>query len=117
LPLLATHLSGKSSNSPAPTAASKSELLLQGITLLAHLQSKPLGPCRERFTSSLDEIIIRKEAERRTEGEFWWGFGSTIRFARQREIRPPAKAKACDVCANAAFCISTLHRRCLYDVI
>jgi hypothetical protein len=65
----------------------------------------------------LDEIIIRKEAERRTEGEFWWGFGSTIRFARQREIRPPAKAKACDVCANAAFRISTLHRRCLYDVI
>src|SRR6516164_8025313 len=23
--------------------------------------------------------------------------------ARQREIRPPAKAKACDVCANAAL--------------
>src|SRR5262245_25696444 len=30
---------------------------------------------------------------------------------------PPAKAKACDVCANAAFRISTLHRRCLQDVI
>jgi hypothetical protein len=40
LPLLATHLSGKFSNSPAPTAASKSESLLEGITLLAHLQSK-----------------------------------------------------------------------------
>ena len=34
-----------------------------------------------------------------------------------REIRLPAKAKACDVCANAAFRISTLHRRCLHDVI
>jgi hypothetical protein len=32
-------------------------------------------------------------------------------------IRLPAKAKACDVRANAAFRISTLHRRCLYDVI
>jgi hypothetical protein len=31
--------------------------------------------------------------------------------------RLPAKAKACDVRANAAFRISTLHRRCLYDVI
>jgi hypothetical protein len=40
LPLLATHLSGKFSNSPAPTAASKSESLLEGSTLLAHLQSK-----------------------------------------------------------------------------
>jgi transposase InsO family protein len=40
LPLLATHLSGKFSNSPAPTAASKSESLLEGITLLAHPQSK-----------------------------------------------------------------------------
>ena len=37
--------------------------------------------------------------------------------ARQIEIRLPAKAKACDVCANAAFRISTLHRRCLHDVI
>jgi hypothetical protein len=37
--------------------------------------------------------------------------------ARQREIRLPANAKACDVCANAAFRISTLHRRCLHDVI
>jgi hypothetical protein len=37
--------------------------------------------------------------------------------ARQREIRLPAKAKACDVCANATFRISTLHRRCLHDVI
>jgi len=34
-----------------------------------------------------------------------------------REIRLPAKAKACDVCANAAVRISTLHRRCLHDVI
>jgi hypothetical protein len=37
--------------------------------------------------------------------------------ARQREIRLPANAKACDVRANAAFRISTLHRRCLQDVI
>src|SRR5262249_31212204 len=34
-----------------------------------------------------------------------------------REIRLPAKAKACDVCAKAALRISTLHRRCLHDVI
>jgi hypothetical protein len=33
------------------------------------------------------------------------------------EIRPPAKAKACDVYANAAFRISTLHRRSLHNVI
>jgi hypothetical protein len=26
----------------------------------------------------LDEIIIRKEAERRTGGEFWWGFGTSL---------------------------------------
>jgi hypothetical protein len=42
---------------------------------------------------------------------------SGILAARRREIRPPAKAKACDVCANAAFRISTLHRRSLHDVI
>jgi len=40
-----------------------------------------------------------------------------VMAARQIEIRLPAKAKACDVCANAAFRISTLHRRCLHDVI
>jgi hypothetical protein len=40
-----------------------------------------------------------------------------VMAARQREIRLPAKAKACDICANAAFRISTLHRRCLHDVI
>jgi hypothetical protein len=34
-----------------------------------------------------------------------------------REIRLPAKAKACDVCANAALRISTVHRRLLHDVI
>jgi hypothetical protein len=27
---------------------------------------------------SLDEIIIRKEAERRTGGEFWWGLGTPL---------------------------------------
>jgi hypothetical protein len=37
--------------------------------------------------------------------------------ARQIEIRLPAKAKACDVCANAALRISTFHRRWLHDVI
>jgi hypothetical protein len=37
--------------------------------------------------------------------------------ARQRKIRLPAKAKACDVGADAAYRISTLHRRCLHDVI
>jgi hypothetical protein len=37
--------------------------------------------------------------------------------ARQREIRLPAKAKACDVWANAAFRISTLQRLCLHGVI
>jgi hypothetical protein len=42
---------------------------------------------------------------------------SGVMAARQREIRPPAKAKACDVCANAACRISTLHRRRLHDVI
>jgi len=42
---------------------------------------------------------------------------SGVMAARQREIRLPAKAKACDVCANAAFRISTLHWRCLHDVI
>jgi len=26
----------------------------------------------------LEEIIIRKEAERRTAGEFWWGFGTSL---------------------------------------
>src|SRR5215471_16466079 len=36
---------------------------------------------------------------------------------RRAQIRLPAKAKACDVCANAAFRISTLHRSCLHDVI
>jgi hypothetical protein len=36
---------------------------------------------------------------------------------RRAQIRLPAKAKACDVCANAACRISTLHRRCLHDVI
>src|SRR5262245_32160478 len=41
---------------------------------------------------------------------------SVIRSWRA-QIRLPAKAKACDVCANAAFRISTLHRRCLRDVI
>jgi hypothetical protein len=38
-------------------------------------------------------------------------------MARQREIRLPANAKAGDVCANAAFRISALHRCCLQDVI
>jgi hypothetical protein len=42
---------------------------------------------------------------------------SGVMAARQREIRLPAKAKACDVCAKAAFRISTLHRRCLHDVL
>jgi hypothetical protein len=42
---------------------------------------------------------------------------SGVMATRQREIRLPAKAKACDVCANAALRISTLHRRCLHDVI
>jgi L,D-transpeptidase-like protein len=40
-----------------------------------------------------------------------------VMAARQREIRLPAKAKACDVCANAAFRISTLQRLCLHGVI
>jgi hypothetical protein len=55
LPLLATHLSGKFSNSPAPTAASKSESLLEGITLLAHPQSKAAWALQKEFTSSTDE--------------------------------------------------------------
>jgi hypothetical protein len=43
--------------------------------------------------------------------------GVVMYFCSAGEIRPPAKAKACNVCANAAFRISTLHRRCLHDVI
>jgi len=42
---------------------------------------------------------------------------SGVMAARQLEIRLSAKAKACDVCANAAFRISTPHRRCLHDVM
>src|SRR5262249_41382694 len=37
--------------------------------------------------------------------------------ARHCEVALPAKAKACDGCANAAFPISALHRRRLHDVI
>ena len=40
---------------------------------------------------------------------------SGVMATRQRETRLPAKAKACDVRADAALRISTLHRRCLHD--
>jgi hypothetical protein len=58
------------------------------------------------FGSRVQELAARgcrRSAARRTA---LWGEGPRIRL--------PAKAKACNVCANSGFCISTFPRRCLH---
>jgi len=72
--------------------------------MLGFLVASP--PVRDLLLCAKDLFVAARTVRHELQG-----------IMRRAQIRLPAKAKACDVCANAAFGISTLHRLCLHGVI
>jgi hypothetical protein len=67
-----------------PDLATKSHAELQAMVEAMHAELFVWSLIGQDAGQPLDKIIIRKEAERRTGGEFWWGGGTPSETALSR---------------------------------